>query len=328
MKLGDVSRALLCFASGAYKGKLIDTITGIFILEGLLTIVVGCVSKWWIVDWPETASFLSADERQVLILRLAQDTGEARMDHLDRTSAKRIATDWKIYAGTVAYFGVVNTGYAGSVGSSKYHTITMALLMFEQFFIPTILNQMGLTAAAAQIRTIPIYVVAAIACLTAAYSTDRLRHRYSFTIIGVGVATVGYVLLLCSQHVSVGVRYFALILIVSGGYTTQPITLTWLANNVSGHYKRAVSSAAQVGFGNLGGIVASNVFFDAEAPSYWTGYGVSLGMLWLCAGACTVLYIGVRAENRKRDRGDRDSRLEGEDVNNLGDDHPTWRFTT
>ncbi|KAF2993364.1 hypothetical protein E8E14_000085 [Neopestalotiopsis sp. 37M] len=282
----------------------------IFILEGLLTIVVGCVSKWWIVDWPETASFLSADERQVLILRLAQDTGEARMDHLDRTSAKRIATDWKIYAGTVAYFGVVNTGYAGS------------------FFIPTILNQMGLTAAAAQIRTIPIYVVAAIACLAAAYSTDRLRHRYSFTIIGVGVATVGYVLLLCSQHVSVGVRYFALILIVSGGYTTQPITLTWLANNVSGHYKRAVSSAAQVGFGNLGGIVASNVFFDAEAPSYWTGYGVSLGMLWLCAGACTVLYIGVRAENRKRDRGDRDSRLEGEDVNNLGDDHPTWRFTT
>ncbi|ETS80946.1 hypothetical protein PFICI_08475 [Pestalotiopsis fici W106-1] len=282
----------------------------IFILEGLLTVMVGCVSKWWIADWPETASFLSADERQILMRRLAQDTGEARMDHLDKTSAKRIATDWKIYAGTVAYFGVVNTGYAGS------------------FFIPTILKQMGLTAAAAQVRTIPIYVVAAVACLSAAYLTDRLQHRYTFTLIGVGVATVGYILLLCQQHVSVGVRYFALILVVSGGYTTQPITLTWLANNVSGHYKRAVSSAAQVGFGNLGGIVASNVFFDAEAPFYWTGYGVSLGMLWLCAGACTVLYVGVRVENKKRDRGDRDLRLEGEDVNNLGDDHPTWRFTT
>lgn len=92
---------------------------GIFILEGLLTIVVGCVSKWWIVDWPETASFLSPEQRQILISRLAQDTGEAKMDHLDKESAKRIAKDWKIYAGVVAYFGVVNTGYAGSVSQSN-----------------------------------------------------------------------------------------------------------------------------------------------------------------------------------------------------------------
>ncbi|KAK6070074.1 transporter C11D3.18C 6 [Seiridium cupressi] len=282
----------------------------IFIIEGLLTVVVGCISKWWIADWPETAKFLNDEERQILVSRLARDTGEARMDHLDKRSTKRIATDWKIYAGTVAYFGVVNTGYAGS------------------FFIPTILNQMGLTAAAAQVRTIPIYIVATIACLTAAYSTDRLRHRYSFTMIGISVATIGYILLLCQQYVAVGVRYFALFLVVSGGYTTQPVTLAWLANNVSGHYKRSVSAASQVGFGNLGGIVASNVFFDAEAPLYWTGYGVSLGMLWLCAGACTALYLGVRMENKKRNRGDRDWRLQEADVDNMGDDHPSWRFTT
>lgn len=187
---------------------------------------------------------------------------------------------------------------------------------------------MGLTAASAQIRTIPIYVVAAIACLSAAYTTDRLRHRYGFTMLGICIATVGYVLLLCQQHISVGVKYFALFLIVTGGYTTQPITLAWLANNVSGHYKRSVSAAAQVGFGNLGGIVASNVFFDAEAPLYWTGYAVSLGMLWLCAGACTALYFGVKMENKKRDRGEMESRLQEADVHNMGDDHPSWRFTT
>lgn len=147
-------------------------------------------------------------------------------------------------------------------------------------------------------------------------------------MLGISVASIGYILLLCQNYVSVGVRYFALFLVVSGGYTTQPVTLAWLANNVSGHYKRAVSAAAQVGFGNLGGIVASNVFFDSEAPKYWTGYGVSLGMLWLCAGACTALYMGVTAENEKRNRGDRDSRLQQPDLDNMGDDHPSWRFTT
>lgn len=88
---------------------------GIFIIEGLLTVIVGIISKWWVADWPESARFLTEEERQVLVARLAQDTGSARMDHLDKTAARRIAKDWKIYVGTVAYFGVVNTGYAGSV---------------------------------------------------------------------------------------------------------------------------------------------------------------------------------------------------------------------
>jgi hypothetical protein len=47
----------------------------------------------------------------------------------------------------------------------------------------------------------------------------------------------------------------------------------------------------------------------------------------MCAAACVVLLLGVRAENKKRDRGERDWRLEGEDADNLGDDHPHFRFT-
>ncbi len=50
----------------------------IFIIEGLFTVLVGVVSKWWITDWPETASFLNDDERSLLLARLAQDTGEAK----------------------------------------------------------------------------------------------------------------------------------------------------------------------------------------------------------------------------------------------------------
>lgn len=118
-----------CEYSTAVELNFIDnlTIVGIFIIEGLLTVVVGVISKWWIADWPETAKFLNDAEREILISRLAQDTGEARMDHLDKKAAKRIVTDWKIYAGIVAYFGVVNTGYAGSV-SSAWGTASMGSL--------------------------------------------------------------------------------------------------------------------------------------------------------------------------------------------------------
>ncbi|POS69076.1 hypothetical protein DHEL01_v212528, partial [Diaporthe helianthi] len=71
---------------------------------------------------PETAKFLNDDERKILIARLAQDRGEAKMDRLDKRSTKRILIDWKIYCGVLMYFGVVNTGYSGSAGFSSIPT--------------------------------------------------------------------------------------------------------------------------------------------------------------------------------------------------------------
>lgn len=233
------------------------------------------------------------------------------MDRLDRNAVKRSFGDWKMYCAVVMYFGIVNNGYATS------------------FFIPTIIKEMGYTSSRAQVLSIPIFVVATVVALVIALCTDRLQHRYGFCILGVCVASVGYVILLKQESVSVGVKYFALFVIVSGGYITQPVTLTWISNCMSGHYKRSIAAAMQVGFGNCGGIVVSNIYKTSEAPRYPTGYGTSLGLLWLCALMCTILFFGVKRENKKRDRGERDYRLDDEkDRDNLGDDHPHFRFAT
>ncbi|KAF2738263.1 MFS general substrate transporter [Polyplosphaeria fusca] len=282
----------------------------IFIIEGLVTVVIGLVAKWWVTDWPETASFLNDEERALLIARLSADSGDAVMNRLDKRAWKRILRDPKIYLGIFMYLGVVNTGYAGS------------------FFVPTIIKELGFTSAAAQVRSIPIFIVATVTALVTAVLTDRLRHRFWFCIAGLCIASVGYIILLAQGGLSAGVKYFALFLVVPGGYITQPITLVWLSNLMSGHYKRSVSSALQVGVGNIGGIVASNIFLMSEVPRYWTGYGVSLGMLWLCGAACVAMSILVKFENRKRERGERDHRLQEEDADNLGDDHPHFRLTT
>lgn len=115
----------------------------IFIIEGLLTLVVAILCKFFVVDWPETAKFLSGEERALLVKRLSEDVGVARMNKLDKRSAKRIWTDWKIYCSIIMYFGVNNAAYANN------------------FFIPTIIQELGFTAVASQIRTVPIYLVAA-----------------------------------------------------------------------------------------------------------------------------------------------------------------------
>ena len=71
----------------------------IFIIEGLATVILAMISRYFIVDWPETSSFLTTEERQLLLLRLEKDNQEARMNHLDGPARRRIFTDWKIYLG-------------------------------------------------------------------------------------------------------------------------------------------------------------------------------------------------------------------------------------
>jgi hypothetical protein len=52
---------------GFFEAWPFFTITGYSYIEGLLTIVIGVIAKWWISDWPEQAKFLTEDERAMLI---------------------------------------------------------------------------------------------------------------------------------------------------------------------------------------------------------------------------------------------------------------------
>ena len=78
-------------------------------------------------------------------------------------------------------------------------------------------------------------------------------------------------------------------------------------------------------------MIASNVFLNTQAPRYPLGYGVSLALLLFSGLMCCVFFVGLRIENRKRDQGCRDWRLDvlpENERDNLGDDHPRFRFVT
>ena len=54
----------------------------------------------------------------------------------------------------------------------------------------------------------------------------------------------------------------------------QPIVVCWFNMNLGGHHRRSVGSAWQVGFGNIGGIIAVFAFVAADAPLYVKGYSI------------------------------------------------------
>ncbi|KAK3940242.1 major facilitator superfamily domain-containing protein [Diplogelasinospora grovesii] len=284
----------------------------IFIIEGAITAVIALVSIFLIVDWPEQCQFLSTSEKDLLKRRLAADGNETcRMDNLNGFAYKLIFSDYKIWLGSLIYMGIGTTGYATT------------------FFMPTILLEFQWTAASAQVHTIPVYVVSAAGMLLAAWASDRLKQRYVFILLGSIIATIGYGILLGQAGLSRDTKYAAVFLICLGGYIATPIALAWLANNVSGHWKRSFGSGLQITLGNIAGIIGANIFLTTEQPRYPTGYGTAFGMLWMGTLAATAMYFLMRRENLKRDAGERDSRLNQpvEEVSNMGDHHPSFRFT-
>ncbi|KAI9711067.1 MAG: hypothetical protein M1812_007261 [Candelaria pacifica] len=295
---------------GGYKGW-----RWIFIIEGLVTVLFGIASKFLIPDWPEQASFLTQEEKALTKQRLLHDVGGAQMNNLNKYSLRIIMTDWKIWIGTTIYLCVAISSYSTA------------------FFIPTILTKFGYSSVLAQVNTIPIYAVATVVTLSCAWLSDRLRHRYGFTIAGVALATIGYLMLInqggMKSGIPRGVRLLAVYFVVVGVYIVQPITIVWLANNMGGHYKRAFGSAMQIGLGNVGGIIGSLIYMTKEAPRYPSGYGTAMGTLIFAGVLSTGFFLGLRAENKKRDRGERNHRFEQskEQLENMGDDHPDFRFT-
>jgi MFS family permease len=80
----------------------------IFILEGILTVLVGVVAPFFMYDFPETAKFLTEEERQYVIHSLRSQTAGhdlAREGVVEEQAKFRMKyvldalTDWQIYVG-------------------------------------------------------------------------------------------------------------------------------------------------------------------------------------------------------------------------------------
>ncbi|KAK1239269.1 hypothetical protein MKX07_008757 [Trichoderma sp. CBMAI-0711] len=173
----------------------------IFIIEGAITSTFAIFAAFLIIDWPEQTKYLTAEEKELLRRRLAADIVETcRMDVLNKASFQRIISDCKIWLGALIYMGVGVPGLSGT------------------FFLPTILLEFNWKAQEAQVRTIPVYVLAGGTMVIGAWASDKLRHRFSFFVAGTSMVTIGYGMLLAQEGKSRDYKFGAVFLVFGGAY--------------------------------------------------------------------------------------------------------------
>ena len=158
-----------------------------------------------------------------------------------------------------------------------------------------------------------------------AYLSDKTRHRFLFTILPICISITGFAILL-SVHKNRHLEYAALFLVTSGTYAALPVIVCWFNMNLGGHHRRAVGSAWQIGFGNIGGIIATYAFLTRDAPLYRQGYAICIGFICLSAASCVIYFVSVLVQNRRRERTPRDLGLTEFEKTEKGDMSSDYRY--
>lgn len=86
----------------------------------------------------------------------------------------------------------------------------------------------------------------------------------------------------------------------------------------------------QLTIGNASGIMSAFIYPIQDAPRYIRGHGVSLSMVGLGVLIYALLWYWYRRENARREAGyvnDKFSGLSEEDLKELGDESPHFRYT-
>lgn len=277
----------------------------IFIIEGAVTVVVGVIFLFTFPSFPEEAKWLRDDERDFVRARLRVDQGHSGAERsITLKDVGKVMSDYKVWLGGIMYFGLIVPAYSYA------------------YFSPTIIQSYNYDKIQTQLRSVPPWAVAFGFAMLVATVSDYTRHRFLFTIGPICIAIAGFAVLL-NVHDNLPVQYGSLFLICMGTYSAMPIIVCWFNMNLAGHHRRSIGTAWQIGFGNIGGIIATYSFVD---QNFNRGYAICVSFICLSAVACILYALAVVRENKKRAKAPLSVGLTEHEKSELGDLNPNFRY--
>ncbi|KXT09413.1 hypothetical protein AC579_8437 [Pseudocercospora musae] len=326
-------------ASGAFSGLLAAGIAQmdglgnyegwrwIFILEGILSVVLGAVCFFALPDSPTTAKWLTPEESRFLELSHIAYRGVKttdKMRNLDGTKEKRkinwsvlkqVVADWQLYLQAIVFWSNCVPNYG------------------LKFTMPSIIRNMGFKSTQAQLLTAPPYICGAIAAVTSALVADKLAWRMPFIVGNQLLLVVSFSVLFsfaAEIDQNIALCYVMVCLACIGLYPIIPGNNSWTINNLAGAEKRAAGIGFMIMIGNSGGFAGSFIFLQRESPRYPTGFGSSLG--FASAGICAALlleflYWSHNKRNQHVTEQEAIARYGEEELQRMGDKSPLFKYS-
>ncbi|TXT09269.1 uncharacterized protein COLE_03203 [Cutaneotrichosporon oleaginosum] len=279
----------------------------LYIIEGALTIVVGIGSFFVIADRYETATYLSERQKFLMMVRQAKAAVYSRDEGFSWGEFRQYVRDPMIYL-------------------SGFVLLCMDTCMYGfSTFLVVIINGLGYSPIVSQALSAPVYGWAAIVYLVGALVSDRYSMRYKIILPLSLVTIVGYAILVANPA-NLGARLFACFLAGMGIYISVGLQVTWLGQNMAGFRKRSYAIGIQLTMGNIGGVIAGQIYRTNHRPAYTLGHAASLGFWSTAILAATLQYYVWRTRNAHRNALSAEEKAEMDERGVTGDHHHGFRY--
>ncbi|KAI7660031.1 MFS general substrate transporter [Hortaea werneckii] len=273
----------------------------LFLLEGFPACLVAVWAWWWLPDNPASARWLRDRDRKVAILRMRkEDEGvepsekaSAAQANLPRHKQK---FNWRLVLSTLK-------------DPKAYLTAGMFFCCNVAFssmpvFLPTIVSSMGFSQKASQGLSAPPFLFAFFVVLVTAFLSDRIKSRSIPMIFHATLTMLGYIVLAVAgaAHFGHTLRYLAVFPICAGFFSAVTIVITWTVNNQPSDEGKGTGMAMLNIIGQMGPLVGTRLYPDAEAPYYVKGMAVCAVSMAMVAGLALALRLVLKAQNAKSRR--------------------------
>ncbi|KAI5369252.1 Putative major facilitator superfamily, MFS transporter superfamily [Septoria linicola] len=266
-----------------------------FLVQGLITIIIGIMARFWIVDFPELAHntrwFLTEEEQKLAVDRIRRDRDDVEADTFTWAKVLVHAKDAKIY-GFACMFFLVNI-----VATSL------------SYFLPIILTGMGLDENEAIILSAPPYYWSVVPVLISSVVSDKYSIRGPVIVFNSLCLVVGFCMTGFADHLAV--RYIGTFLATGAYVSNYAAVTTYSQANVAGQWKRVFTAASITAMNGAGGIAGSFIVRQSEAPRYPTAVWISIGSHLLMIAFVVAFSVWFWIANRRQLAGKVYERTEG-----------------
>ncbi|CAK7204773.1 hypothetical protein SEUCBS139899_007533 [Sporothrix eucalyptigena] len=274
--------SLLAYGISFVNGRLYPWQV-LFLLFGGVTVLWGAALLYLLPDHPGTARFLTPEQRQQAIVRVAANMTSIKDEHFKLYQLLEGLRDVKLW---LLFLIMASSSLAN--GLASFQSIIIKGFGFST--VRTYLVQMISTTFQA------IFVLIATIGSTYLPNTRTYFMMFNYTLGVIGAAMVWKL-----EATRLWARFFGYCLCIafSGNY---PLIFAMSTANFAGFTKKATANAAIFVAYCAANVASPQLFIAKEAPTYPSGFKACLACISVSAAASGALRFYLMWENKRRDR--------------------------
>lgn len=262
----------------------------LFILEGIVTVIVGTTAFFVLPDYPSTTRWLSEEEKIVAQCRLAVDAGsDEALTEGDGEVSIWTGLAWAFRDYRVWLFACLQMSTTASISFSHFSPTLIQGLGFKNNTIVLLL-------------TSPPYLFSFMWALGFAWDADKRQKRSPHAAISAVTAIIATVITIAlpSQQWA---RYAMTFFVCSGTFGIYSTTYTWLSSTI---VRPPVKRAAAIGIANTlantASLFANYFWLDKYEPYFRESWACILAFQVFGLSCILVLRFLLKRSNSKFDK--------------------------